>query len=250
MLWFTIGGVTTQPNPQTEAHSVSGPSTEATDPIDTGTPESDGVGGYVHELAALDSAIYAAVAATPTPKLDAALRGLTEFADNSKLWFATAGVLSIVGGAAGRRAALNGVAAIGLASLVTNQGFKRAHRRPRPDPEIAAVPQTRRVPMPTSTSFPSGHSPHQHHLRRGVGRALSVSLGIPRCGWPPRPVPACARCMPGCAARETSLPVPSSGWPAARSRRWPLARSGPCVVGADQSADSDGVDGVPPPRSD
>lgn len=134
--------------------------------------------GYVHELAALDSAIYAAVAATPTPKLDAALRGLTEFADNSKLWFATAGVLSIVGGAAGRRAALNGVAAIGLASLVTNQGFKRAHRRPRPDPEIAAVPQARRVPMPTSTSFPSGHSASAFAFAEGVAHTLPW-LGIP-----------------------------------------------------------------------
>ncbi|MCB9411908.1 MAG: phosphatase PAP2 family protein [Actinobacteria bacterium] len=134
--------------------------------------------GVLAELHDLDTAIYQAVAATPTPKLDAALHGLTGFADNSKLWFVTAAAIAAVGGRTGRRAALNGVAAIGLASLVTNQGFKRAHRRPRPDREVAAVPQMRRVPMPTSTSFPSGHSASAFAFAEGVAHTVPW-LGIP-----------------------------------------------------------------------
>jgi undecaprenyl-diphosphatase len=132
----------------------------------------------IHELQGLDTAIYQAVAATPTPKLDAALHGLTSLADNSKLWFATAALLALVGGKKGRRAALNGVGSIGLASLVTNQGFKRAHRRPRPDWEIAEVPAFRRVPMPTSTSFPSGHSASAFAFAEGVAHTVPW-LGIP-----------------------------------------------------------------------
>lgn len=134
--------------------------------------------GVLSELLALDTAIYQAVAETPTPKLNAALHGLTSFADNSKLWFATAATMALVGGRKGRRAALNGVASIGLASLVTNQGFKRAHRRPRPDREVAAVPAARRVPMPTSTSFPSGHSASAFAFAEGVAHTLPW-LGIP-----------------------------------------------------------------------
>jgi membrane-associated phospholipid phosphatase len=36
--------------------------------------------------------------------------------------------------------------------------MKFASGRARPDRDAAGVPQERRVPMPTSTSFPSGHS--------------------------------------------------------------------------------------------
>ena len=46
----------------------------------------------LHELGALDRAIYAAVAATPTPSLDEPLRRLSNAANNSGLWLAAAAV--------------------------------------------------------------------------------------------------------------------------------------------------------------
>lgn len=129
------------------------------------------------ELSALDRALYAAVAGTPTPHLDAALRPLTSAADYSRLWLGTAAALALVGGAKGRRSALHGVAAIGLASLVVNQGFKRASQRRRPDRDSAEVPDARRVPMPGSTSFPSGHSASAFAFATGVGRTLPWVAG-------------------------------------------------------------------------
>src|SRR5688572_12041738 len=44
----------------------------------------------VHEFDALDRAVYAAIAQTPTATLDAALRRVSDAADHSKLWIGTA----------------------------------------------------------------------------------------------------------------------------------------------------------------
>lgn len=112
------------------------------------------------QAVAIDEAIYAAVAATETPGLDRAIARLSDAANFSMIWFATAGALAVAGGAKGRRGAVDGIAAIGLASLVANQGLKRVARRGRPDraePTGGDVVD-RHVRMPKSTSFPSGHS--------------------------------------------------------------------------------------------
>ena len=69
-----------------------------------------------------------------------------------------AGALFVLGGRTGRRAAVTGVVAIGANSALVNLPMKYASERARPDREAAGVPAERRVPMPTSTSFPSGHS--------------------------------------------------------------------------------------------
>ena len=53
---------------------------------------------WLDELRALDGAAYAAVARTPTPRLDIVLRPLTSAADHSKIWFATAAASSLLGG--------------------------------------------------------------------------------------------------------------------------------------------------------
>ncbi len=123
------------------------------------------------ELSLLDRSIYGAVARTPTPALDSALLGLTSAADHSKLWLGTAGVLAVVGGHRGRTAAGHGLAAVGLASVSVNQVFKRVGRR-RPDRAGAGVPVERLVPMPTSTSFPSGHSASAFAFAEGVGHTM------------------------------------------------------------------------------
>ena len=66
--------------------------------------------------------------------------------------------MAAVGGPRGRRAAVTGLVALGLDSALVNIGFKFAARRTRPDRDAAGVPADRRVPMPHSASFPSGHA--------------------------------------------------------------------------------------------
>lgn len=126
----------------------------------------------LRRLGRLDRATYRAVADLKTPALDAPLRELSQFANFSKPWFATAGLLAVLGGARGRRAALTGVAAIGAASLVVNQPMKLAGDRRRPERELLGVPDARWVPMPTSTSFPSGHSASAAAFAVAVGDVL------------------------------------------------------------------------------
>jgi undecaprenyl-diphosphatase len=134
--------------------------------------------GLLAELSALDRAIYAAVAQSHTPTLDEFFRQLSRVSDKSVLWLGTAAVLAAVGGKTGRRAALNGVASIGLASACVNLGFKHLARRRRPDRGGVGVPGERHVPMPDSTSFPSGHSASAFAFAEGVS-AAAPALGVP-----------------------------------------------------------------------
>lgn len=112
----------------------------------------------VDDLEAMDLAVYGAVAGVSTPRLDKALRTLTIAADNSKLWFGIAGATALFGGRRGRQAAIDGVIAIGITSFVVNQPLKRLLPRRRPDRDHFQVIAGRQVPLPTSPSFPSGHS--------------------------------------------------------------------------------------------
>src|SRR6516165_4181085 len=123
----------------------------------------------LRELGALDKAIYAAVAATPTPTLDEPLRRLSNAANNSGLWLATAAGLSVVGGSAGRRAAMRGVAAIGVTSALVNLAVKSVWSRQRPDRAGIGVPVRRNVKMPVSTSFPSGHAASGFAFAAAIG---------------------------------------------------------------------------------
>jgi len=123
----------------------------------------------LRELGALDKAIYSAVAATPTPSLDEPLRRLSNAANNSGLWLATAAGLSVVGGSAGRRAAVSGVVAIGVTSALVNLAVKSVWSRQRPDRARAGVPVRRNVKMPVSTSFPSGHAASGFAFAAAIG---------------------------------------------------------------------------------
>jgi undecaprenyl-diphosphatase len=132
----------------------------------------------LRELAEVDKAVYRAVAATPTPMIDGPLRTFTSAADHSKLWMGTAAVLVVVGGRKGRRAALTGVAAIACTSAIVNLPMKLAGQRRRPDADAAGVPVARRVEMPTSASFPSGHA------ASAAAFASSASSVVPALGLP------------------------------------------------------------------
>ncbi|GGV22578.1 phosphatase PAP2 family protein [Streptomyces spectabilis] len=133
----------------------------------------------LRDLRAIDGALYAAVAATPTPTLDRALRRLSHAADHSKISLAVAAGLALVPGRP-RRAALAGVGAVTLASAAANLFGKRMVRRRRPDRERARVVVDRHVPMPRSASFPSGHTASAAAFATAVGVVLpaaAVPLG-------------------------------------------------------------------------
>jgi undecaprenyl-diphosphatase len=130
------------------------------------------------ELNRLDVAVYAAIAATPTPKLDAALRRLSLAANHSKLWLGCSALLAACGGERGRRASENGLASIALSSAVVNLVLKPLGNRRRPDRHTHEVPISRQVDMPSSTSWPSGHSASAFAFATGVGAAWPA-VGIP-----------------------------------------------------------------------
>ncbi len=134
----------------------------------------------LHELAELDRAVYRAIANTPTPTLDEPLRRLSNLANNSQVWFGIAGALFAFGGRTGRRAAATGAAAIAVNSALVNLPMKFATRRARPDRVGAGVPAERWVPMPESTSFPSGHS------ASGFAFAAAVAGSMPGLAVPLR----------------------------------------------------------------
>jgi membrane-associated phospholipid phosphatase len=134
----------------------------------------------LHELGRLDLAVYRAIAATPTPTLDEPLRRLSEIASRSKLWLWIAATMAMVGGRTGRRAALTGVAALATNSAAVNLAAKLSIRRGRPDPAAADVPEARRVEMPSSPSFPSGHA------ASGFAFAEAVAETMPGMAMPLR----------------------------------------------------------------
>jgi undecaprenyl-diphosphatase len=119
----------------------------------------------------LDVAVYAAIAATPTPVMDVGLRRLSQAANHSRLWLACAAPLAAFGGERGRVAATNGLASIALASAVVNLVLKPVGGRRRPDRRVHEVPLARQVAMPRSTSWPSGHAASAFAFAAGVGAA-------------------------------------------------------------------------------
>ncbi|HEV2825324.1 MAG TPA: phosphatase PAP2 family protein [Actinomycetota bacterium] len=132
----------------------------------------------LRELGAVDRAVYEAVARTPTGNLDVPVRRLSGAADNSRLWLAIAAVVAVAGGRRGRRAALEGVVAIGVTSATGNLGVKPVARRRRPDRSRPALCEDRHVPMPRSAAVPSGHAASAFAFAYAVGRHLPA-LAVP-----------------------------------------------------------------------
>lgn len=127
------------------------------------------------EIGGVDRAAYEAVARSATPSIDGPIRMLSQAANRSRLWLAIAALLAVVGGRRGRRAALEGVIAIGATSAVVNLGFKRVFRRTRPDRDATGTFTARLATMPTSTSFPSGHSASAFAFAHAAGRHLPIA---------------------------------------------------------------------------
>jgi undecaprenyl-diphosphatase len=132
---------------------------------------------WLADVQKVDQALYTALAQTPTPALDRGMQALSNAANYSRLWLGVAGVLALVGGRSGRRAAAQGLVSLGVTSAFVNIVVKRAGRRARPKRPVQQV-AARVVRMPTSDSFPSGHSASAFAFSTGVGS-----------GWPLVAVP-------------------------------------------------------------
>lgn len=147
-------------------------------PVRRQGPAAFRVADGLRELGAVDRAVYEAVARTPTGNLDVPVRRLSGAADKSRLWLGIAAVVAVAGGRRGRRAALEGVVAIGITSATVNLGVKPVARRRRPERARPALFEDRHVPMPRSASFPSGHAASAFAFAYAVGRHLPV-LAVP-----------------------------------------------------------------------
>jgi membrane-associated phospholipid phosphatase len=141
-------------------------------PSDHSAAPSPGPAGWLQDAERIDVALYAAIAQTPTPTLDRAMARLSHAADYSRLSLASAAVLAATGGRRGRRAAANGLASVAVAASVINLAVKPLGHRRRPDRAAEEVPVARQVRMPSSTSFPSGHSAAAFAFATGVGHVL------------------------------------------------------------------------------
>ncbi|KUH39816.1 MULTISPECIES: phosphatase PAP2 family protein [Streptomyces] len=95
-------------------------------------------------------------------------------AQRTKLWWAAAAVMSAAGGYRERKAAVAGLAAMGLAELVSNAVCKQLYERRRPPEEL--IPHEDVHDRPDSSSFPSGHT------AAAVGFTTGVALVHPAWG--------------------------------------------------------------------
>ena len=124
-------------------------------------PVSDGESqatGWLGELESVDQAVYAAVVASSTPRLDVTMARLSVAANYSRLSLGAAAVLAAARGDGGRRAAKLGLASVGLTATVANLVLKPLGSRNRPERSAHALPPDRAVRMPTTSSMPSGHT--------------------------------------------------------------------------------------------
>ena len=133
---------------------------------------------------AYDRRLHAWVGGLPTTPADRWLRRLSVTADHGKLWLGLAALFAVRGGRL-RRAAVRGVAAQALSSLLVNAVLKRIFGRVRPDLENLQTHRRLRR-EPGTLSFPSGHSSSAAAFVTGValeaplaGAALApVALGV------------------------------------------------------------------------
>jgi undecaprenyl-diphosphatase len=127
---------------------------------------------WLEDFRRVDEAVFTTVAETPTPRLNVAMRRLSDAANYSKLSIGISAVLALVGGPRGRRAAAAGMVSVAATSAVGNLVVKQIVQRHRPDRAAADVPSSREVKMPGSRSFPSGHSAAAAAFASSVGSQM------------------------------------------------------------------------------
>ncbi|MGI9032469.1 MAG: phosphatase PAP2 family protein [Acidimicrobiales bacterium] len=110
----------------------------------------------------------------PSPIAGRVLPAATWAANDGKLWIAVATVLAVTGAKRGRRAAIDGLAAVGISSFV-NALAKRVVGRPRPRGP-AAVGMRRVGRAPRTSSFPSGHMASATAFTVAAGSQLPLAV--------------------------------------------------------------------------
>ncbi|MCS0599975.1 phosphatase PAP2 family protein [Streptomyces sp. LP11] len=121
----------------------------------------------LRKLLDLDGRVFETAAARHWPGAERVLPRLSRSANHGVLWFATAAAMAASRTPRGRRAAVRGLASLGLASLTINTLGKRSVRRARP--VLDPVPLVRRLKrQPITTSFPSGHAASAAAFATGV----------------------------------------------------------------------------------
>ncbi len=139
-----------------------------------------------------DQRAFDAVAAARLPGFEYVLPRLSRVADHSILWAGIAGGLAVTRQPRLRRAALRGAFAIGLVSPLANIAGKQAFRRRRPLIELTGpssllsvrggtkISPTRvRWRLPTSPSFPSGHSASAAAFATALSMEAPLSVTVP-----------------------------------------------------------------------
>jgi undecaprenyl-diphosphatase len=86
------------------------------------------------------------------------------------VWLGCAVILGSTRGSSGRDAAVRGLASVAVSSVVANLVLKPLTRRRRPD--SSRLLEARRIRVPDSSSFPSGHSASAFAFATGVGSVL------------------------------------------------------------------------------
>lgn len=141
-----------------------------------------GVQGLLDDVQRIDTAVYAAVARTEAPPwMDAGMRRLSRATDFSALWVVAAGGIALTGGVTGFRAAARGMISIGATAVFTYAFAKPLTVRHRPDRETLSLFENRHIPMPRTTSFPSGHTAAAFAFAVGASHlrpSLSTPLGV------------------------------------------------------------------------
>ncbi|GII77326.1 phosphoesterase [Sphaerisporangium rufum] len=141
-------------------------------------------------LGALDRRLFSSVATARLPGFHHVLPRLSRAADNSLLWAGAAAVLAVTGRRRMRRAATRGLLAISVASPVVNLLGKQAFARARPAvADLVDFPAVRLGRVPSSHSFPSGHS------AAAAAFATAVAMEAPRGVAVPVAVTAGAVCF-------------------------------------------------------
>ncbi|ANH94304.1 bifunctional phosphatase PAP2/diacylglycerol kinase family protein [Streptomyces sp. NPDC058319] len=144
--------------------------------LDLTSPAAAGRGARtgLTRLLAADAWLFRAAAGRRWPGAGPVLPRLSRSADHGVLWFATAAAVAASRSPRARRAAVRGLASLGLASLTVNTLGKRSVRRPRPD--LGPVPLVRRLGrQPITTSFPSGHA--------ASAAAFATGVALESPGW-------------------------------------------------------------------
>lgn len=136
------------------------------------TPNEREIGAYravSDRVIEADEWVFNTVASYHSPFLDRVLPGLSVAASYSRIWAGISGVLLAFGGRRERIAATEGIISVAITSLLANLILKRAIPRQRPK---APVPDSRELPDPESSSFPSGHTASGAAFSGAAGRAL------------------------------------------------------------------------------